>query len=92
MLISFNHKGLKLMFERGDVSKVRADHVGKLRRILARLHSASELKDAKTPGDGFHPLIGDLQGHFAVKVSGNWRVTFRMENGDVYDVDYDDYH
>ena len=44
------------------------------------------------PGLGLHALEGKLKGHHAVSVSGNWRVTFRMESGDARDVDYVDYH
>ena len=44
------------------------------------------------PGFQLHPLAGELRGHFAVSVSGNWRVTFRFENGHAVDVDYTDYH
>ena len=44
------------------------------------------------PGFGLHKMRGQLEGHYAVSVSGNWRVTFRFEDGDVADVDYLDYH
>jgi proteic killer suppression protein len=44
------------------------------------------------PGYRLHPLRGRLTGHWAVDVSGNWRITFRFEGPDVYDVDYTDYH
>lgn len=44
------------------------------------------------PGSDLHPLKGDLRGFWSVKVSGNWRVIFRFEKGDVFDVDYVDYH
>ena len=44
------------------------------------------------PGFRLHPLTGDLKGHYAVSVSGNWRVTFRFDEGHVVDVDYTDYH
>ena len=80
------------MFERGDASKVQPSHVGKLRRILARLHTAITLEDTNFPGANLHPLTGDLRGYHSVKVNGNWRVIFRFEQGDVYEVDYDDYH
>jgi proteic killer suppression protein len=40
----------------------------------------------------FHPLTGDLRGHHAITITGNWRVIFRMEGQDIYDVDYRDYH
>ena len=48
--------------------------------------------DMDLPGFRLHPLKGELKGHWAVTVSGNWRVTFRFEGGDAYEVDYLDYH
>ena len=44
------------------------------------------------PGFRLHPLAGELSGYYAVSVSGNWRVTFRFEEGHAVDVDYTDYH
>ncbi len=44
------------------------------------------------PGLRLHELKGDMKGHYAVSVSGNWRVTFRFEDGTAVDVDYVDYH
>ena len=44
------------------------------------------------PGFRLHGLKGLLKGHYAVSVSGNWRLTFRFEDGDAVDVDYVDYH
>ncbi len=44
------------------------------------------------PGFRLHRLKGNLKGHCAVSISGNWRVTFRFEDGHAVDVDYLDYH
>jgi len=44
------------------------------------------------PGLVLHPLRGNLAGFWAVRVSGNWRVIFRLEDGQVFDVDLIDYH
>ena len=44
------------------------------------------------PGYGLHPLRGDLRGMWSISISGNWRITFRFDDGDVYDVDLVDYH
>lgn len=44
------------------------------------------------PGYGFHPLKGRRGGQFAVTVSGNWRITFRLHNGEATDVNIEDYH
>ncbi|ELY2784128.1 type II toxin-antitoxin system RelE/ParE family toxin [Cronobacter turicensis] len=44
------------------------------------------------PGFFLHPLTGDRKGVWAVTVSGNWRITFEFRDGDVFIVNYEDYH
>jgi toxin HigB-1 len=39
-----------------------------------------------------HPLTAELEGHYAVSVNGNWRMTFTFEGEDAILVDYQDYH
>ncbi len=65
---------------------------GLLRRILFRLQEAAHPRDADAPGFRLHPLRGDRAGQWSVDVSGNWRVVFRFEEGEVVDVDLIDYH
>ena len=68
------------------------EHIPRLRRILAVLDQSRTPRDMDLPGFRLHPLSGDLRGHYAVSVSGNWRVTFRFEDGQAIEVDYTDYH
>ena len=68
------------------------EHVEKLRDILSSLDYSRTPRDMNLPGYRLHRLRGRLSGHYAVSVSGNWRVTFQFEDGDVVDVDYVDYH
>jgi toxin HigB-1 len=89
---SFRHRGLKRLFEQGDRSRVRADQVTKVRRILGRLDAAPTVADVDAPGFRLHPLKGELKGFWAVEVSGNWRIIFRCEAGDALDLDLLDYH
>ena len=56
------------------------------------LDRSREPRDMDIPGFRLHPLKGALKGHWAVSVSGSWRVTFRFEDGHAVDVDYLDYH
>jgi proteic killer suppression protein len=44
------------------------------------------------PGFGLHEMTGDLKGFWSVVISRNWRVIFRFEDGEAYDVDFVDYH
>ncbi|ETX08575.1 MAG: hypothetical protein ETSY2_04645 [Candidatus Entotheonella gemina] len=92
MIQSFRHRGLQRLYERGDTSRLNADHVQRLRLILTLLDSATKPSDMNFPGSGFHALRGNLQDFYAVRVSSNWRVIFRFDNGDAFDVDYLDYH
>ena len=92
MILSFKHKGLKRLFEEDDTRKVKQDHVKRLARILAALDAADSPEQLDAPGWGLLKLKGNLKDFYAVKVSGNWRVIFRFEDGDVLDVDYLDYH
>lgn len=92
MIQSFKHKNLQLYFEKGDSSKLKQSHLNRLRLILAKLHTAAAIKDMDFPGSGLHPLKGDKKDFWSLHVSGNWRLIFRFEKGDAYDVDYLDYH
>jgi toxin HigB-1 len=92
MIKSFAHKGLKKFFESGSTAGIQAKHAERLRNILVFLNRAKQVGDMRLPGYDLHPLKGDLKGLWAVKVSGNWRLTFRFENGDAYVIDLMDYH
>lgn len=92
MITGFRHKGLKLLYEKGDRRRVQAALADKIERVLARLDQAAEPGDMDLPGYRFHPLKGELAGYWSVTVSGNWRVIFRFADGHAGDVDLIDYH
>jgi proteic killer suppression protein len=92
MIKSFRHKGLQLLFEEDEGRKVKADQVNRLRLILSALNMATSTEDMNQPTFRLHPLKGSRKGVWAVTVRANWRVTFRFEQGNAYDVDLEDYH
>jgi len=92
MIVSFKHRGLKALYEGRTTRRVAPEHAQKLVDVLAVLDRSRTPRDVDLPGFRLHSLKGGLKGHYAVAVSGNWRVTFRFEDGDVVDVDYVDYH
>ena len=59
---------------------------------LADLDDAATPSDLDLPGYRLHPLKGTLKGYWSISISGNWRLIFRFEEGDAYDVDLVDYH
>ena len=92
MIKSFAHKGLEAFFLTGNIKGIQAKHATRLAGLLDRLDAAAGVQDMDFPGSGFHALRGDLKNHWSLKVSGNWRMTFRFEDGHAYVVNYQDYH
>ena len=92
MIKSWKHKGLKELFLKGTKKGVRPDMVDRLRRRLDVLDAANSLEALGLPGFRLHPLSGEMKGKYSIRVTGNWRITFRFENGDVLNVDLEDYH
>jgi proteic killer suppression protein len=92
MIRSFKHRGLKRLYERGDRSGIRPDLLDIVEDILARLDKADILQAMNLPGYRLHSLKGDLKGLWAVTVRANWRIIFRFEGNDAFDVELIDYH
>ena len=86
------HKGLRQLWLRGDTSRLNADHVGRLKRILAALNAAVSPDELRMPGYRWHRLIGDRKDTYSVKVSGNWRLTYQWDDDGPYDIKLEDYH
>ena len=89
---SFRHKGLKRFFATGNKRGIQRKHADRLRLILGRLNAAADPRDLSLRGLDLHELQGARKGTWAVKVSGNWRITFKFAQKEAEHVDYEDYH
>lgn len=92
MIKSFRHRGLQRFYETGSKAGIQAAHAGKLRLQLAALNQAAKPADMSAPSWSLHPLNGELKGHWAITVNGNWRMIFTFDGTDAILVDYRDYH
>lgn len=92
MIKSFRHKGLKKLYDTGSQKGINSDHFKRLQLILARLDASLSPQDMNLPGLNLHPLKGQYEAFWSVSISGNWRVIFRFEDDNAFDVDYLDYH
>jgi toxin HigB-1 len=92
VIAGFKHKGLEKFFARGVKSGIQAKHAERLRLIPGRLNVSMNPKDMALPGLKLHELTGDRKGTWSVRVSGNWRITFKFEGEHATDVKYEDYH
>ena len=92
MIKSFKHKGLKQFHEVGSTRGINTDHAQKLSDQLDFLDAATIIADMNLPGYKLHPLKGKDKSRWSIKVNGNWRLTFEFIDGNVYILDYEDYH
>lgn len=92
MITSFRHKGLRKYFESGSLAGIQPAHANRLKMQLAALDTAQVIEDMDIPGFRLHPLKGSERGRWSIWVNGNWRVTFKFENGNAFVLDYEDYH
>ncbi|MFQ5955856.1 MAG: type II toxin-antitoxin system RelE/ParE family toxin [Kiloniellales bacterium] len=92
MIRGIRHKGLREFHEKGRTTGLDPKQIKRIRAILSRLDASGVPQDMDLPGLRLHPLKGQLAGFWAVDVSGNRRIVFRIEAGEVFDVDLIDYH
>lgn len=92
MIQNVKHKGLRLLHEKGDRSRLRPDIAMKATYFLTLLDNAEEIQGMDWTGYNLHRLTGDMAGLWSVSVSRNYRIVFRFEGGHAYDVDLIDYH
>ena len=92
MIRSFKRRGLKRLYERDDRSGIRPDLLETVDRILTVLDSAVAAQALDVPRYRLHPLKGDMKGFWSVTVRANWRIVFRFEGNDAFDVELIDYH
>ena len=92
MIKSFRHSGIERYFTTGSKAGIQPSHASKLSVQLFQLNRAKMAHDMNAPGWGLHPLHGDPNRHWSVRVNGNWRLTFTFEGENAILVDYQDYH
>lgn len=93
MIRSFRDKATQRVFSREGKSRLaRGVRRAALRKLLI-LHAAEALDDLRVPpGNRLEKLVGDREGQYSIRINKQWRVCFRWEEGDAYDVEIADYH
>ena len=92
MIESIKHKGLLNYYETGNGSKLPSQYLRKINRILDQLDAISSIEDILQIGQGIHKLSGNFSDFWSIKITPNYRIIFKFENGKVLDVDFLDYH
>ena len=92
MIRSIRHKGIRLYYEEGNGAKLPNQQLAKIARFLTALDAIDSEVDILALGSGIHQLKGNYKGFWSLTITGNYRLIFRFDPPDVYDVDYVDYH
>ena len=92
-VVSISHRGLRDYFQRGDAKGLPPQMVPRIRTILFALAAAPDIATVEgPPGWRIHQLRGDRAGTWSISVTGNWRLTFRIDDGAIADLNLEDYH
>lgn len=92
-IASISHKGLLDYYLTGNTRGLKQNLIPRLRTILFALEVAPDMKSIEgPPGWRIHQLSGDRVGEWSISVTGNWRLTFRIENGAILNLNLEDYH
>lgn len=94
MIISITHKGLKNFWTKDDASKIPSEMIDKIRIILDILDNVEEVPQgfATFKNLRIHPLKGKLKEFWSLDVTGNFRIIFKFESKNVFDIDLLDTH
>ena len=92
MIKNFRHKGIERFFKKDDARGINAKYGPRIRRILDLIEEATAVEQLDIAGMHLHPLKFDRKGEWAMTVSGNWRITFRIVGENATDLNLEDYH
>ena len=93
MIRSFKPKWLEEFFHSGKSKSIPSELKARLIRKLDMLNAINELKDLSSlPSNHLHQLHGDRKGQWAISVNGPWRLCYKFEDGDIFDLELTQYH
>jgi proteic killer suppression protein len=93
MIISFGSKETNKVWQGERVRKWSADLQISARRKLRMLNNSIDLADLRIPpSNRLEKLSGNLKDYYSIRINGQWRIIFKWENGNAFEVEIIDYH
>lgn len=91
---SIKHKGLAELYTQGRSKKVHSSLLNRIKQRMDLLDATDDIDDSARAFSALriHPLKGKRRATWSLWVSGPWRLTFKFRNGNVYDLDLEQYH
>lgn len=93
MIKSFSDKDTEKLFYRQRPKAIPPDVWAWGFNKLLVLHATEDVNHlAFPPGNRLEKLVGNRKGQYSIRISGQWRICFRWDGGNAYDVEICDYH
>ncbi len=93
MLKTFATKHTQALHQTGQPARQHRAFARQAKRKLAMLNAATDVRDLTSPpGNRLEKLSGDRAGQYSIRINDQWRICFRWDQGDAYDVEICDYH
>ena len=93
MIVSFGSKETEMIWNGIRVKKMPIDIQKVGRRKLRMLNNSQDLKDLRVPpSNRLEKLSGNLSGFYSIRINKQWRIIFKWNNGNAYEVEIMDYH
>lgn len=93
MIRSFKDKQTEKLFESSSLRRIPAEILERARRKLMSIHAAHVVDDLRVPpSNRLERLKGDREGQYSIRINDQWRICFRFQDGDAFDVEICDYH
>jgi proteic killer suppression protein len=90
---SFGNEETRLIYSLQRSRKLPSDIQQVALRKLRMINNAVSLNDLRVPpANRLEKLIGDMAGQYSVRINDQWRICFRWEGNDAYEVEITDYH
>jgi proteic killer suppression protein len=93
MIRSFAASETERFFATGKSRRLAQNILKRAAMRLTQLDGATCLDDLRIPpSNRLEALTHDRKGQWSIRINDQWRICFRFENGDAYDVEIADYH
>jgi proteic killer suppression protein len=93
MIINFKDKETKKLWDTGISKKIPIEIQQRALDKLDTLFAATALSDLKSPpSNQLESLQGDRKGQYSIRINNQWRLCFKWQDGNAFDVEIVDYH
>jgi proteic killer suppression protein len=92
MITTFRSKALKELFESGSTRRIEQKYHRRAIDMLDVINRAASIQDCNVAGWNLHALAPQRPSVWSTRAWGPFRITFRFEGGNAYDVDLEQYH